>query len=128
MGSKEETAEVVGRCSPPVLELVEALRQLVRDAAPDGVELGYRGWGIIGYSLNGMFCYIGPQSNGAYLAFHRGTELPDPHGLLQGKARWARRVKFTDPREIKAHALKALVWEAYKLNVVKGGGHGATRR
>ena len=117
MSTEKGVQEILSRCSPPVRDLVEVLRALVQEAAPDATEEGHTGWGNITYSRKSIFCYIGPQKSWANLGFWQGTELSDPEGLLEGTGKRLRHVKVRKPEEIRSNAFKALVQEAYRLSV-----------
>jgi hypothetical protein len=106
---------VLGQASPEVRERVTRLRKLVRSAAPRATERGIRGWGVIGYEQNGLFCSIMPLKKYASLFFYRGTELPDPQRLLEGSGKRLRHVKIRRPGDIRVGPLKQLVRAALKL-------------
>ena len=97
---------------PPVRGIALALRALVLEAAPQAEEGVYKGWRIVGYSHNGMFCYIGPLKDGVALGFHQGIFLDDPEGLLRGSGKSMRRVIVQDPEDIRAGYFKGLVQQA----------------
>ena len=120
MGSRMENDDkveaVLNTCSPEVRQMVENLRELVRNAAPKAEERGYTGWGNIVYVHNGMFCYIGPQKDSVNLGFHRGLDLTDPEGLLLGTGKGMRHVKVRNEADIRVEELTGLVREAYRLS------------
>jgi hypothetical protein len=103
---------------PLVREYVEALRRIVRSAAPKAKEVAYRGWRVIAYVGDSTFCYIAPLRNGANLGFHQGVSLPDPNRLLEGTGKNLRHVKIRSPKDLRAVVLKALVRQAYRVQSV----------
>jgi hypothetical protein len=47
------------------------------------------------------------------VGFFRGTEIPDPKGLLQGTGRFMRHVKIRPGEDVDARALRGLIEAAY---------------
>ena len=116
MAADSNVEKVLQSCSPEVRDLVEALRALVREAAPEATERGYTGWRSLVYDHNGMFCYIAPLKDSVNMGFHRGVELADPEALLRGSGKGMRHVKVRKPEEVRAEAFSGLIQEAYRLN------------
>lgn len=79
--------ELLNGRPPLVREYVEALRRIVRGAAPRAKEVAYRGWRVVAYVGDSTFCYIAPLRNGANIGFHQGIGLSDPHRLLEERGR-----------------------------------------
>lgn len=100
--------------------LVERLQLLVGEACPEAREKVYPGWKIVAYSLGdkpllGMFCYIGVVKGGVNLGFNQGASLADPLGLLQGRGKSNRQVRFRTGKPIPWEAVRSLVENAYAL-------------
>ena len=114
--------EVLHGRPPLVCEYVEALREIVRSAAPRAKEIAYRGWRIVAYVGDSTFCYIAPLRNGANLGFYRGASLSDPHQLLEGTGKNLRHVKIRSPQDLRGPALKALVRQAHRLQSLAASG------
>ena len=87
------------RASPPMREVAEWLRALVRRTLPDAEERVRTGWGIIGYDLpvgprrTAFMAWIWAQPEHVHLGFPQGHLMRDPKGLLDGagvtkRARW----------------------------------------
>ena len=104
----------VAQLDPPVRELVEALRKVVREAAPEAKES--LKWGTPCYERNGLLCSIHSARGYARLQFFRGASLADPAGLLEGAGKGMRHVKVRSADSIPSVALRALVREAVRLN------------
>jgi hypothetical protein len=115
MDEHDSVEQVLSRGGPGVRELAEALRKLVRDVAAEATERGHLGWGTISYEAGSVFCYIAPLKDSVNLGFHRGVDLPDPQGLLQGTGKSMRHVKIRSIDEIDLDALTALLREAAEL-------------
>ena len=112
--------QVLRGCPPELRDVAEALRRLVKGAAPRASERGYTGWGNLVYDNNGMFCYIAPLKDSVNLGFQRGIDLSDPEGLLRGTGKSMRHVKVRKREDIRADALSRLVTEAYRVNEGRG--------
>lgn len=114
--------EILDGRPPLVREYVEALRQIVRSAAPQAKEVAYRGWRVIAYVGDSTFCYIAPLRNGANIGFHQGVSLSDPDRLLEGTGKNLRHVKIRSPQDLRARSLKALVRQAHRLQSLAASG------
>jgi len=75
-----------------LLPIVDRLRRLVREVAPDATERAYPGWRLIGYRSQKYFCGIYPAGGGVRLLFEQGRDLSDPDGLLEGDGTQTRHV------------------------------------
>ena len=60
------------------------------------------------------FAYTSVHATHVNVGFYRGTELPDPAGLLQGSGKWMRHVKLVTGSEVDEDALEALIVAAYE--------------
>ena len=124
--------------TPEVRALVERLRQLVRQAAPEATEavrlrwhsasracVEKRGaflsrqlcWRGLNYRhpSQGYFCGIFPLTDGANLLFEFGVLLPDAAGLLQGEGKQVRYVPLRKPGDIRVKVLQQLILAALVL-------------
>jgi hypothetical protein len=72
-----------------------------------------------GQKYSELICIIIPSKKGLKLGFNRGTELQDPHGLLQGTGKISRYVEIKSEKEIKSAALKKLLASALKAYKVR---------
>jgi DNA transformation protein and related proteins len=98
--------------SGEIRALAEKLRVLVRAAAPDATEAGYRGWKLIGYRSPHYFCFIAPQSDHVRLGFEHGHRLADPDELLEPMGKQVRFVRLLPGKRIPSAALRRLVCAA----------------
>ena len=91
-------------CAPPMRDLAEQLRAIVRDSAPDATERVRGGWRLIGYDMprppspsrgrravgrrpgsrSTFFAWIWPERRHVHLGFTHGTLLADPDRRLSG--------------------------------------------
>ena len=106
--------EYIDSVEPPLRQVAEELRRIVRQAAPDATESIK--WGMPVFEHNGLLCYIGSMKRHVNLGFYRGAHLPDPHGLMEGNGKALRHVKVRDVADIRQGAFNNLVQEAVGLN------------
>jgi hypothetical protein len=99
-------------------DTVSALRQLIREAAPDAVESIK--WGQPVYEVNGPFAHIKAFKNHVNFGFWRGAELTDPKGILKGTGSRMRHVELRSPEDIDTATLQAMVRTAVEMNRIKG--------
>jgi len=59
------------------------------------------------------FAYVNAFQAHVNVGFFRGAELPDPHGLLEGRGKLMRHVKLRPDRGVDAAALERLIEVAY---------------
>jgi hypothetical protein len=99
-----------------VRALALRLRARLLKLIPDVEEKVYPGWRIIsfrvGEGLKNQVCYIDPKRDRLHLGFEDGIALPDPDGLLEGKAARARHVKIRTRRDVDSPAIPRLVTAA----------------
>ncbi|HEY0319822.1 MAG TPA: DUF1801 domain-containing protein [Pyrinomonadaceae bacterium] len=99
--------------SPAVRDLTLKVRALVLKVVPDAVEQVDAASNLIGYGFGlkyaDLICVIMPLKSAVNLGFYRGTELPDPKGLLEGTGKRNRHVKLKTETEIENPALRELL-------------------
>ena len=114
---------LLATCPASMREIAEALRTIVRRAAPEAAESVRPGWRLIGYDLpvgprrRVYFCFILPEPGHVHLGFPWGVLMRDPAGLLLGagvtrRARWVT-LRHGDP--IRAVQLAGLVKEGARI-------------
>jgi hypothetical protein len=97
----------------------DALHQRLLELVP-GVELATK-WGVPFYQFHGNLAYLNwdkPQQQ-LYLAFYKGNQLPDPHGLLRSDrdVSMVRKVYLPDVATVHHQAFAELIQHAVDLNV-----------
>ncbi|MCI0577513.1 MAG: DUF1801 domain-containing protein [Chloroflexi bacterium] len=105
---------------PPIQELAQELRLLVRQAVPNVIEAVYPGWRLIGYRVpdkerSAYFGFIAPAPERVFLGFEYGVLLPDPHHLLQGDGRQVRQVVVEQLNDIRPQEFTALISRAAEI-------------
>jgi hypothetical protein len=114
---KPTLEEILAGHSPAVVELVDALRVLIRTTVPTASEAAYRGWHAIGYThpTSGYFGAIFPQQASVNLGFEFGVLLPDPAGLLTETGKQVRYVELRPGSAIPDEAIGRLIHAALDL-------------
>ncbi len=86
---------------PQHQSIVQAIRDLVRDCAPDAKE--YIAYGIPVWKVKKIFAVISPNKQGITFSFTHGAEFEDEFGLLKGVGKVSRHVKIKDVQAIPAN-------------------------
>lgn len=100
---------------PEIVEVASALRSRMLAAAPTAYELVYDAHNAVamGYSFTGRpsdaFCHIAVYSRWVNLGFNRGSELPDPKGLLVGAGRLVRHIRIESVVDVKRPHVREFV-------------------
>ncbi len=102
----------------PLRPVVAALRVMVLEVHADACEvvrLGDRAatYGVGPRKMIDGYAYILPHTAWVNLGFYRGTDLPDPEGLLEGTGARMRHVKIRSLDDARGPAVQALVAAAY---------------
>ena len=112
----ETVTELLTSYSPEIRNLALRLRALILDVIPNALEQVDPSDKIIGYGFGrkyaDLICAIAPFKTYVNLMFSKGTELPDPAGLLVGTGKRARHVKITTASDVDSPALRALLASA----------------
>lgn len=133
--------EFLAKHTPEVQALVQRTREIVLEANPDAVETVNPGHGNLAYSSGstmGMseagvaaqddalfhaklwYCYIAPFKSYMNLGFLRGTELPDPDGLLEGTGKLLRHIKIRSIEDVERPGVRALLVAAQAREINNG--------
>ena len=99
---------------PDLHALVQAVRNLVRAAAPKASERVMYG-GIL-FSAPEQFCGVFAYSAHVTMEFGRGAELDDTHGMLEGKGKFRRHIKLQSIADIASKHLKDYVAQALAMS------------
>ncbi len=111
--------------SPPVRAIVAEARRVIRAVAPKASERPYESkpprsksalWKIARYSLGDAdVAGIGAASTHVLLYFHRGAELDDGSGLLEGGGKTMRSIRLATPRDAARPEVKRMLRKAFQL-------------
>ncbi|MGD2178788.1 MAG: DUF1801 domain-containing protein [Anaerolineae bacterium] len=99
-------------------EVVLAVRDLVREAAPEAKESIK--WAQPVFEVGGPVCYIKAFKNHVNFGFWRGVDLPAEPSILEGSGEKMRHVKLTGLEDIQEDVFRDLVRAAVALNRSKG--------
>jgi hypothetical protein len=101
-----------------IQQLALKLRTLIREVMPDAIEQLDPPAHLIGYGLDrsykGLICGITLHTAHINLMFARGTELPDPEGLLVGTGKRARHIKIQQAVDLENPAIETLLRAALR--------------
>jgi hypothetical protein len=108
---------------PPMREIAERLRRIVKRAAPEAVERVRVGWRVIGYDVpagrrrSAFFAWVWVQPEHVHLGFTRGSLMDDRAGRLEGAGvtKYARWLTFAPGDPIDERLLAGLVREAARV-------------
>lgn len=106
---------LIAKLPPGSGKLVRAVRTALRKRFPTANELAYD-YGIsivIAYSptengIEGILA-LSAKEAGVFLYFSQGPKLPDPKGLLQGKAKMVRFVELTKASDLNTPDIKGFI-------------------
>ena len=111
--------ELLDGFDPEVQRLALSLRARVRDLVPDAQEKVIGGYKSINYGfgrgMRDQFAAIVLHKEHVNLQFHRGVDLPDPRGLLEGTGKAMRHVKIRTDETVRTEEVKELVESAAAL-------------
>jgi hypothetical protein len=111
--------EFLASYSPEVRDLALQTRQLVLEIIPGAEEMVDPPSRIIAYGFGrkyaDLICAIAPYSAHVNLIFSKGTELPDPQGLLSGTGKRARHVRITSAEALKHPGVRNLIQAAVAI-------------
>jgi hypothetical protein len=116
MASAQATKAVEELIAPYPVEvqlLVLATREMVLKMAPAAVEQVDAAAKLIGIGFGtryvDMICSIMPAKGWVTLGIAYGTQLPDPHKILEGTGKVHRHVKLRDKAELEDAALRGVL-------------------
>jgi hypothetical protein len=117
--SETTVEEFLASYSPEVQALALQTRELVLEVIPKALEMVDPPSRIIAYGFSPKYadlvCAIAPYQSYVNLIFSKGTELPDPQGLLTGTGKRARHVRIDTAEAVKRPSLRSLIKTAADL-------------
>lgn len=104
---------------PPYRPIVQAFRELVRQAAPEvseGMRGGTEGYHPVPvYRLGRDIIAVSPTKKGVTFSFSKGASFEDRYGLLQGQGKVSRTVFVKSMEEFDEEALASYVRQAVEF-------------
>lgn len=112
-------ARLLQRKEAPLIALFTDLRAFMLEFAPESNELLYHTHALttvfsLTDKLSDAFCMLPIYTNHVNLGFNKGTQLPDPHGLLTGTGTLIRHVPVVAPKDYRNARVRALVTAAMR--------------
>jgi len=108
--------ELLDDYSPEVRELAISVQARIFELVSDAEEKVMRGYKSLSYGFGGgmkdQFAAIVLHGERVNLQFHRGTDLPDPAGLLEGTGKTMRHVKIRTDETVRSEEVRALIESA----------------
>ncbi|WP_049563096.1 DUF1801 domain-containing protein [Nonomuraea sp. SBT364] len=116
MGNPDVDEFVKTRVSPEYKDIVEGLRTLMADAAPDAREV--LTYGSPSWRDKKVLAIISLSKTHVTFAFERGASFEDAHGLLAGSGKQTRHVKLKKTADLETHdaALRDYIAQAVKID------------
>jgi hypothetical protein len=105
---------VQAKVRPEFHGVVQALRDLMRECAPDATEM--ISYGIPTWKGRKMLAVISPTQKDITFSFSRGAEFADPHGLLRGEGKVSKHVKIKDVEHMPTDALRDYIRQALAID------------
>jgi hypothetical protein len=100
--------------TPQQQDIITVLRGLMRQHAPQAEEVISRG--SPAWNGNKLLAIISRSKTHLTLAFARGAEFIDRHGLLDGVGKTTRHVKLKQADDVDAAALRDYITQAVALD------------
>jgi hypothetical protein len=93
--------------SPPMREIAEVLRGIIKRTTPEATERVRLGWRLLAYDLpikrhGAFFAWVFPERKHVHLGFPKGSLMEDPRGVMDGagQTKYARWITFVPGDEI----------------------------
>jgi hypothetical protein len=99
---------------PEYRDIVEMLRALMRETAPNAKEVIT--YGILAWRGKLMLAVISPTKKDITFAFSRGAEFEDKYGLLKGVGTVSKHVKIKDLKTANKDALRYYIRQALEFD------------
>ena len=101
---------VKAKVLPEHQEIVAMLRELMRECAPNAIEIV--SYGMVVYKDKGVVAWILPTKKDITFSFTYGVEFEDKYGLLKGFGKHARHVKIKDLKDVDKELLRYYIKQA----------------
>ncbi|MFC2115760.1 DUF1801 domain-containing protein [Bacteroidota bacterium] len=107
-----QVTEYIEQFSPEFQEILFRLRELIYQVVPDAEEAIK--WRAPSFSYHRKpVCYFAGFTHHVTFAFHNGTMLNDPDGLLLGTGKYLKYIKLKSPGEINEEQIKIWILEGF---------------
>ncbi len=126
MSHRNDVDAYVSSLAPHVQDLVQPLRRLILETAPDIQETIE--WKIPFYTYKGLLCYINPKKDHLSFGLCYGAELSNRQGMLEGDGKEVRLITVRSQKDLRKDALRQILHEAMILNEVKARSQKTNKR
>jgi hypothetical protein len=113
MTNQKDIENFLASYPPQVTELAHAARVMLAGALPGAEETLDKTARVIGFGYGpgykGVVCALILSKTGVKIGLFRGSELPDPKGLLRGSGKVHRHVALETIADLKQPGLKPLL-------------------
>ena len=118
-------SEFLSPYPPGVQDMALQARALIKGVFPSSVEQVDAPSHLIAYGtglrMQDLVCTLIVSKNGVTLGLVRGSELPDPQGLLGGKGKVHRSLKLSNEADLNQPALRELLQAAVERKLAQEG-------
>lgn len=105
---------VKAKISPEHQEIAATIRALMREYAPDAIEV--ISYGIPAWRGNLILAVMNPSKTRITFSFSRGAEFTDKYGLLEGVGKVSKHVKIKTMKDVNRAALADYIKQAVELD------------
>lgn len=102
------------RVQPEHREIVEMLRTLMQESAPQAKEVIT--YGILAWRGNLILAVVSPTRKDITFSFSKGAEFDDKYDLLRGAGKVSKFVKIKSLKDVNKTALKYYIKQALRLD------------
>lgn len=107
-----EVKEYIEQFPPEFRAILNRLRGLIFEVVPDAEEAIK--WRMPTFSYRRKpICYIAGFKNHVTFAFHNGTMIKDPDGLLKGTGKYLRFITFKSTDDLDEERIKIWILEGF---------------
>jgi uncharacterized protein YdhG (YjbR/CyaY superfamily) len=106
---------VKSKVLPELQPVVAALRELMREMAPEATE--QISYGIPMYKGRKIFAFINPTKKDITFGFSHGGEFEDKFNLLQGKGKMSKHIKIKNLQSVNKETLRYYIRQALELDM-----------
>lgn len=123
---KAEYLAFLAPFSPAIQKVALSTRALVLSECPGATEFLYDAYNAVssGYGFTGRpsdcFFHVAAYAQWVNLGFNRGSQIPDPRRILQGKGNWVRHIRIAEPADLEKPEVRAFVKAAIDRAILPG--------
>lgn len=108
--------DLVALIQPEFQSIARRLREIVLEELPAAHEAVWAaGWKIALYNDGGEICGIGPGKEWVHFYLTKGSQIPDPDGLLEGRGKGIRHVKVRSLESLPESGIRQLIREGHRI-------------